>query len=297
MEGIYILRCIIRNYIIRNIMNQKIKLGQVNRLKINRVSEPGLYLIAKDEEEVLLPNAYIKPTMQINDMIDVFIYTDSEDRLVATTETPLGFLHDYVCLEVVDLAKFGAFVDMGLPKDLLVPKNRQKSTFREGDRKVVQIVEDEKTHRLIGTEKFQLEKADKLLQKNDEVTILLYGKTPLGFKVIVNNSFEGMIYHNEIFTQVNVGDKKTAYIKYIRDDGKIDISLQKIGAKKSDENAQKVLDILKNNTEALAFTYKSDAEDIKNVFGLSKKAFKSSLTQLINNNAIQVEENGIKLNN
>lgn len=278
-------------------MNQKIKLGRINTLKINRVSEPGLYLIAGDEEEVLLPNAYITPTMQINDLLEVFIYTDSEDRLVATTVSPLGLLNDYVALEVVDLAKFGAFVDMGLPKDLLVPKNRQKSTFRLGDRKVVQIVEDEKTHRLIGTEKFSLEIVDSELQKNDEVSILIYAKTPLGFKVIVNNTFEGMIYHNEIFTTVNVGDTKSAYIKFIREDGKVDISLQKIGAKKSGDNVQKVLTILQENEEALSFTYKSGAEDIKAVFGMSKKAFKSSLTQLINDKAIELYEAGIKLNN
>ena len=139
-------------------MNQKIELGVINTLKISRVSEPGLYLIASDEEEVLLPNAYITKDMQIDSLLDVFIYTDSEDRLVATTLKPYGYKNDFVALEVIDIAKFGAFLDIGLPKDLLVPKNKQRSTFQVGDKKVVQIIEDEKTHRLIGTEKFQLKK-------------------------------------------------------------------------------------------------------------------------------------------
>lgn len=276
-------------------MNKKIELGVVNTLKVNRVSEPGLYLIAGDEEEVLLPNSYITKEMKIDSLIDVFIYTDSEDRLVATTLTPYAKKGDYATLEVVDIAKFGAFVDIGLPKDLLVPKNKQKSTFQVGDRKVIQVIEDEKTHRLIGNEKFSLEKASKEFTKNDEVEIIVYIKTPLGFKVIVNNEFEGLIYHNEVFERVNIGDKKRAYIKYVRDDGKLDISLQKIGVKSSDDNPNKVLEILKSNGGELGFTYKSDAEDIKETFSMSKKAFKASLTKLIEEKKIELKEDSIRV--
>lgn len=274
-------------------MNKHIELGVINSLKVNRVSEPGLYLIAGDEEEVLLPNCYVTSTMQIGECIDVFIYTDSEDRLVATTQTPYAMKNDFVALEVVDIAKFGAFLDMGLPKDLLVPKNKQKSTFEVGYRKVVQIVEDEKTHRLIGIEKFTLEKDPKNLEKNSEVDILVYIKTPLGFKVIVNNKYEGLIYHNEIFENVKIGDKKRAYVKNLREDGKLDISLQKIGVKNSDDNSEKVLKILIQKGGELPFTYKSEAEDIKNVFKLSKKAFKASLTKLIEEKKIELLEDKI----
>ncbi len=276
-------------------MNQSIILGKINTLKINRVSEPGIYLIAQDEEEVLLPNAYITKSMQIGDMIDVFIYTDSEDRLVATTLKPYGYLNDYVCLEIIDIAKFGAFADIGLPKDLLIPKNRQKTTFNIGDRKVVQIINDEKTNRLIGSEKFVLEKAEQTFCKNDEVDVLVYAKTPLGFKVITNNSYEGMIYHNEIFTTIRVGDRKKAYIKNVRDDAKLDISLQKIGAKNSDEYSNTILSILEENSGELPFTYKSDAQDIKATFAMSKKAFKATLTKLLDNKTIILNETGIKL--
>ncbi len=277
-------------------MNKNIRVGELNLLKINRVSEPGIYLISEDEQEVLLPNCYVKKEMSIGSIIEVFIYTDSEDRLVATTLKPYGMKNDFVSLEVVDSTKFGAFLDMGLPKDLLVPKNKQRSTFSIGSRKVVQIVEDEKTNRLIGTEKFILKKEiENKFTKNDEVDILIYVKTPLGFKVIVNNTYEGLIYHNEIFENIKIGDRKKGYIKFVRDDGKIDISLQKIGAKKDDDFSQKVLDILNQNNGELDFTYKSDAEDIKEVFAMSKKAFKSSLTKLIDNKKIVLKENSIKL--
>lgn len=213
-------------------MNKEINLGEINNLKISRVSEPGLYLKALNDDEVLLPNAYITKEMQIDSNLDVFIYTDSEDRLVATTLTPYGYKGDFVSLEIIDIAKFGAFLDIGLPKDLLVPKNKQRSTFNVGDKKVVKIIEDEKTHRLIGSEKFELEKLDYDFKQNDEVEIIPYIKTPLGFKVIVNNKYSGLIYHNEIFENIQVGDKKRAYVKFVREDDKLDISLQKIGAKK-----------------------------------------------------------------
>lgn len=276
-------------------MNKKIELGVLNTLKVNRVAEPGIYLSSLDEEEVLLPNCYVTSSMQIGSQIEVFIYTDSEDRIVATTLKPYAMKDDFVCLEVIDMAKFGAFLDMGLPKDLLVPKNKQKSTFQVGNRKVVKIIEDEKTHRLVGSEKFVLEKNPTNLEKNDEVDILLYVKTPLGFKVIVNNKYEGLIYHNEIFEKVNVGDRKKGYVKNLREDGKLDISLQKIGAKKQSDNSDKILEVLEKNAGEIEFTYKSDAEDIKEKFSMSKKAFKAALTKLIEEQKITLSNDSIKL--
>ena len=278
-------------------MNEKIELGVINTLRVNRLTEPGIYLESEDENCVLLPNAYIRSDMQIGSLVDVFVYTDSEDRLVATTLKPYAMKNEFAFLEVVDTTKFGAFVDIGLAKDLLVPINRQTSTYKVGLRKVLRVMEDEKTQRLIATEKFStyLSKDIKDLEKNDEVMILLYSKTPLGFKVIVNNLYDGMIFHTEIFENINIGDIKKAYIKNIRDDGKIDLSLQKIGQKNSSETFDKVLEILKENGGKLDFTYKSEAEDIKEVFGMSKKAFKATLTKLISENKIILEENSIKI--
>ncbi|MGJ0310315.1 CvfB family protein [Aliarcobacter cryaerophilus] len=273
-------------------MDEKIKQGVVNTLRVNRVSEPGIYLISGDETEVLLPNAYVKKDMAIDSLLDVFIYTDSEDRLVATTLKPYLYLNEFAYLKIVDSAKFGYFVDIGLPKDLLVPKNRQKGTYNIGSYKVLQMQFDERTSRLIASEKYILEEDPKNLKQGDEVEIILYSKTPLGFKVIVNNSYEGMIFHSEIFENLKIGDKKRAYIKNLREDKKLDISLQKIGEK---VDSNKVLEILKANGGVLNFTYKSDAEDIKNIFAMSKKAFKATLTKLIDEKKINLENDRICL--
>ncbi|MCT7526282.1 S1-like domain-containing RNA-binding protein [Aliarcobacter cryaerophilus] len=273
-------------------MDEKIKQGVVNTLRVNRVSEPGIYLISGDETEVLLPNAYVKKDMAIDSLLDVFIYTDSEDRLVATTLKPYLYLNEFGYLKIVDSAKFGYFVDIGLPKDLLVPKNRQKGTYNIGSYKVLQMQFDERTSRLIASEKYILEEEPKNLKQGDEVEIILYSKTPLGFKVIVNNSYEGMIFHSEIFENLKIGDKKRAYIKNLREDKKLDISLQKIGEK---VDSNKVLEILKANGGVLNFTYKSDAEDIKNIFAMSKKAFKATLTKLIDEKKINLESDRICL--
>lgn len=274
-------------------MNEKIEVGKTNTLRVNRVTEFGLFLIAKNDEEVLLPNAYIDKSMEVDTFVDVFIYTDSEDRLVATTLKPYVYLDEFASLEVVDTTKFGAFVDIGLSKDILVPKNKQRSSYTIGGYKVLQLQLDDRTNRLIANEKFTLEKNIKKFEKNDEVDILLYSKTPLGFKVIVNNKTEGMIFHNEIFENVKVGDRKKAYIKNVRKDGKLDICLQKIGAKVADE---KVIELLNENDGFMNFTYKSDAQDIKDTFGLSKKAFKATLTKLLNENRITLEDEGIRVN-
>lgn len=273
-------------------MDKTIQVGKLNNLKINRVSEPGIYLISEDETEVLLPNAYVNKEMQIGQDLEVFIYTDSEDRLVATTLKPYLYLNEFAYLEIVDMAKFGAFVDIGLPKDILVPKNRQRSSFHTGSMKVLQLQLDDKTNRLLASEKFELVKVGKDFSKNDEVEILIYSKTPLGFKVIVNNIYEGLIYHNEVFTKVNIGDRKKAYIKVVRPDGKLDISLQKIGLKEKNDT---VLDILIKNGGKLEFTYKSSAEDINEVFGISKKSFKATLTKLLNEDKIILDEDSIRV--
>ena len=273
-------------------INEHIYVGELNTLAVNRVSEPGIYLISDDQTEVLLPNAYVNKSMEIGSFLDVFIYTDSEDRLVATTLKPYVYLYEFAFLEVVDNMKFGSFVDIGLPKHILVPKNKQKGTFEVGKRRVLQLLLDDKTNRLIASEKYDLLKEIKGLEKNAEVEIILYSKTPLGYKVIVNNSYEGMIYHTEIFENLKIGDTKRAYVKNIRDDNKIDVSLQKIGEKASGD---KVFDVLVQDGGKLDFTYKSEADEIKEKFGISKKAFKASLTKLLAEDKIVLEESCIRV--
>jgi hypothetical protein len=277
-------------------INEHIQLGEINTLKINRITEPGIYLEAQDEEVVLLPNAYITKEMQVDDELEVFIYTDSEDRLVATTQTPYGMKNQFMFTKVVDTTSFGAFVDWGLLKDLFVPKNRQKNPFRVGDMRIVRIIEDEETSRLIGVEKITsfLSSDTQKLEKNQEVEILLFAKTPMGYKVIINDTYEGMIYKNEIFSDVNVGEKMTAYIKHVRDDGKVDVSLQPIGKTNADDiNTKKVLDVLEQNFNDLPYNYKTDADTIKELFGISKKAYKRALTKLVEDNIIKIDDEGM----
>lgn len=276
-------------------INKNITLGKINRLRIDRVTEPGLYLKSENEEDaVLLPNQYITKDMRVDSEIDVFIYTDSEDRLVATTQTPKAYLDEFAFLEVVDTVKFGAFLDIGLQKDILLPKNKQKMPCDVGDKRVVKIVKDEETNRLIATQKFILSKDTKRFSKNEEVKVLVFGKTDLGYKVIVNNMYEGLIFANEVFEKIEIGDIKPAFIKNIREDGKLDISLQLIG-KGSDEAAKnKVLEKLFEHGY-LSVNSKSGADDIKDIFGLSKKAFKKALNALKEENKISVADDGIRI--
>jgi predicted RNA-binding protein (virulence factor B family) len=201
--------------------------------------------------------------------------------------------------KVVDVLPFGAFVDWGLSKDLLVPKNRQKNPFKVGDTKIVRVVEDEETSRLIGVEKITsfLNKDTSKFIKNEKVDLFVFAKTPMGYKAIINNDYEGMLYNNEIFTDVYVGLQTVGYIKHIReDDGKIDLSLQPIGKDMVDDlNSNKILEVLNQNFNELPYNYKTDATVIKDLFGISKKAYKRTLTTLINSNKIVLDEKGIKL--
>ncbi|MDD2698149.1 MAG: S1-like domain-containing RNA-binding protein [Arcobacteraceae bacterium] len=291
-------------------MNEKIILGEINTLLIKRDTDHGFFLVpsrTKEEiceqseteaYEVLLPNAYITDDMQVGDEIEVFIYTDSEDRLVATTDYPKALINEFAFVKVVDAAPFGAFVDIGLPKHLLVPNNKQKNKFHIGDKRIIRVVKDDKSERLIGIEKITsfLSSDTKHFKKNQEVKVLVISKTPLGFKVIVDNNYEGMLYTNEVFCKLFTGDTKKAYIKTIREDGKLDISLQPIGKNANkDAGSEKIVALLEKNSGFLPYNYKSDAEDITKIFNMSKKIFKSSLTVLIASNQISLDESGIKL--
>ncbi len=276
-------------------INEHLELGKINRLRIDRITEPGIFLMAADEKDVLLPNQYVTDAMQIDGIVEAFLYTDSEDRIVASTVYPKAMLDQFGFFEVVDTTKFGAFVDWGLPKDLFVPKNYQKTPFRVGDKRILRVSYDEMTHRLIGEEKLSKYLTHKVvgLKPTSPVDLIVMAKTPMGYKVIVDHKYEGMIFNNEIFEKVKVGDSKQGYVKNIRPDGNLDISLQPIGAAKADAASDKVMTLLDEHNGMLPYNYKSDAELVKNVFGLSKKNFKRALTQLQDAGKIEVKENGI----
>jgi len=277
--------------------NKHLELGKINTLLIDRLTTPGAYLIAEDTNDVLLPGPYLTKEMKEGTLLDVFIYTDSEDRLVATTLTPVAKLDEFAFFECVDVAPFGAFMNWGLSKDLLVPNMFQREPFKVGDKRFLKVVYDEKTHRLVGSEKTAgfFEKRVKGLKPLQEVKILIISKTPLGFKCIVEDKYEGLIYHNEIFENVKIADEKKAFIKTIRKDGNIDLNLRKPNSKSSNTGADKVLELLKSSGGTMPYNYKSDAELIKDIFSMSKKEFKRSLTSLQDTDKIEIKDNGIYL--
>ena len=275
-----------------------ISIGEINYLKIIRESTPGIYLQSRDEEEVLLPNIYVdKAKMSIGTILEVFVYTDSEDRIVATTQRPKAMVGEFGYFEVVDVKHYGAFVNWELPKDLLVPLAHQKKHFEVGSKHILAVVLDSKTSRVYASEKIGkfLSQDTKKLKKNQEVDLLVIAKTPLGYKVIIDNSYEGMVYKNEIFKTLDIGDKLKGYIKKIRTDGKLDISLKKLGIGYTQEEEYTVLSKLAQNGGYLSFTYKSNAQEIQNMFGMSKKSFKRVLTKLIDTKQIELLDNGIEL--
>ena len=277
--------------------SEYLELGLLNTLRVDRHTPHGIFLMAYDGNDVLLPQAYVTDDMVEDSLLEVFLYTDSEDRLIATTLKPTAMLDEFALFEVVDVAPFGAFVNWGLLKDLLVPNMFQKEPFKVGDKRFLRVVYDERTHRLVGTEKLGdfFERRVKGLSPNQEVNILIISKTPLGYKCIVEGKYEGLIYHNEIFENIELGDEKKAFIKTVRKDGNIDLTLRKPGSKKevTSSSSNKVLTLLKQNNGIMPYNYKSDAELIKDIFGLSKKEFKRSLTTLVDSKKIEVKDTGI----
>jgi len=280
-------------------LNLTLAIGEVNTLRVERDTDYGLYLRAENFEEVLLPNIYVmEDEMPIGAEIEVFLYTDSEDRPVATTKYPYAKLGEFGYFTVVDYQRFGAFVNWGLPKDLFVPLSQQKCHFHIGSKYILRICLDEETGRLYGTHKIGkwLSKETAYLEVNQQVNILVLSETPLGHKVIVENKHEGMLFENEIFEKLKVGERKVAYVKKVRKDGKLDLSLQPIGKKASGDLFElKILELLEEDSGFIAINSKSDAEAIMAKFGMSKKNFKRTVTSLLAAKKIELHENGIKL--
>ena len=279
--------------------NLSIKIGEINTLEVMRDTDFGYFLEAKDESEVLLPNVYVmEDEMPMGSLLDVFVYTDSEDRPVATTKMPYAKLGEYGYFTVVDYKPYGAFVNWGLPKDLFVPLSQQKEHFTIGKKYLLRVCLDDQTDRLFATQKIgkYLNRDMKGLHQNKVLDAIVLAKTPLGFKVVADNQYEGMLFTNEIFEDIRIGDSKKVYIKNVRKDFKLDLSLQPIGKKaKIGESEGIIIQLLKEANGTLPFTYKSDADEIKKTFEMSKKNFKRTLTELIESKQIELLADSIKL--
>ncbi|MFW5979025.1 MAG: S1 RNA-binding domain-containing protein, partial [Bacteroidia bacterium] len=271
--------------------------GKYHTLKVVRSSDQGFYLTKGEEDAILLPNRYTPAGLQIDDEIDVFVYTDSQGRLIATTLKPKLTLHEFALLQVTSITKFGAFMDWGIAKELLVPFREQEKRLQEGDSAVTYLFYDEVSERLVGSTKIRkfLDNEDISLEVDEQTDILVYEQTDIGYKCIVNNQYEGMIYENEIFQQINIGDKLIAYVKKVRSDGKIDLQIHQPGYSKVAPNAEKILQHLKANNGWLPLTDKSEPEEIKAKFNMSKKTFKKAVGYLYKKQLISIENEGIKM--
>ncbi len=274
-------------------------IGKINRLKVLRRAEQGFYLEGEGNNDILLPNAYIPENCEIDDEIDVFIYRDSEDRIIATTQTPFAKVGEFACLKVVAVTRIGAFMDWGLMKDLMVPHREQKYKMTNGQSYVVYVYLDEDSDRIAASSKIEkyLDKQPIQYAEGQEVEVLIYEQTDLGFKAIINDNHSGIIYENEVFQALDIGDTCKAYIKKIRSDGKLDLSLQKPGVNQSDEVSEIILQRLKEYDGFLEVNDKSQAELIYAQFGISKKVFKKAIGHLYKRRLITFVNDGIKMVN
>lgn len=275
-----------------------IKLGEYNLLEVVKEVDFGVYLDGSEDGEILLPTRYVPQGCKPGDVLNVFIYLDMDERLIATTLQPYVKVGEFACLEVAWVNQYGAFLDWGLMKDLFVPFREQKMKMIKGNSYVVHVHLDEDSYRIVASAKIEkfLSKDMPEYNPGDEVEVLIWQKTDLGFKVIVDNKFSGMIFKNEIFTDVRTGMKMHAYIKQVRPDGKIDLELQKGGVKKVEDFADTLLEYIRSNGGSTPLNDKTDADVIYSTFGVSKKTFKKAVGDLYKKRMIVLEgEQGIRL--
>ena len=272
-------------------------LGQYNVLKVLRGTSVGYFLGDEVGNDILLPTKYVPEVIALDDEIEVFVYRDSGGRIIATTIEPYCIAGEFDFLECKQLTQYGAFVDIGLEKDILVPFKQQVQEMYQGNYYVTHVYLDNISQRLVGStrlNKFFAEKVDDI-EKFDKVKLMIYNKTDIGFSVVVNNKYRGLLYDNEVYEDLEIGDKIYGYVKKIREDARIDVTLQQPGYANVDVQAQKILDVLKENDNFLALTDKSNPEIIKDVLGMSKKTFKKSIGLLYRQRIINIDEKGVHL--
>lgn len=273
-----------------------LRIGDYNELEVIKEMDFGMYL-GFEEGEILLPKKYIPEGLTIGDKINVFIYKDSEDRLIATTVTPKAKVGDIAYLEVKDTNRYGAFLDWGLEKDLLVPFGEQKIRMIRGNKYFVKVYFDEESGRVAATSKINrhILKEVKDLNEEEEVDLLVYKFTELGASVIINNKYMGVVYKSDIFIKLDIGDRLKGYIGKIREDGKIDVTIRKRGFRKVLDSREVILQKLQNENGYLSLTDKSSPESIQEALEMSKGAFKKAIGMLYKQRKIEILDSGIKL--
>ena len=269
-----------------------VEIGKLNTLTVLKNVDHGIYLDGEHLGEILMPERYVPENCEVGDSIEAFIYLDSADLLLATTETPYVMVGECAYLKVVDVNQAGAFLDWGLPKDLLVPYSEQISPLQIGQSYTVLVFLDESTNRIAATQKLDtyLSEEAQYFKPEQAVDLLIFGKTELGYKAVINNTHIGLIYKNEVFQPLTHGEKLKGYIKTIRPDRKIDLCLQLPGKDARDDLSSRILDHLKNNNGVSALTDKSSPEDIYENFGVSKKNYKKAIGRLYKKRLIRIEK-------
>lgn len=274
-----------------------IDLGRYNQLKVVKKVDFGMYLDGGEDGEILLPTKYIPQGTRVGDVLNVFLYLDQEERLIATTQEPLAQVGDFAYLEVAWVNEYGAFLNWGLMKDLFVPFREQKLKMRKGQKYIVHVHEDAESYRIMASAKVEhyLSKEKPTYKPGEEVNILIWQHTDLGYKVIVDNTYAGLLYTNEIFQHIEVGMRLSAYVKQVREDGKIDIRLQQQAKTLVPDFSTELLQYIKDNGGYTALNDKSDAQLIYDTFGVSKKIFKKAVGDLYKKRLITLTEKGIEV--
>lgn len=273
-----------------------LKIGSYNDLVVESRVEFGLYLNS-EKGRILLPQKYVAPGVKIGDILKVFIYTDSEDRLVATTLNPNGIVGDFIFLKAKDVTPFGTFMDWGLEKDLLVPKSEQQDRMVPEKKYLVKVCFDEATGRVFGTTKISAhcDKNIQDLKEGQKVDLLIHSLTQIGLMAVVNNRYYGMLYTSEIYQDLAVGDACTGYIMRLREDKKIDLTLKEPGYSSVKDSKELIVKILKEAGGFIPCHDKSSPEEIRQIFSMSKKEFKRAVGGLFKKGVVELLENGIRL--
>ncbi|MGK2862208.1 MAG: CvfB family protein [Chitinophagaceae bacterium] len=273
-----------------------IRIGEYNLLKVIKEKPMGVFL-DDGKDGILLPKRFVPPGTKMGDELNVFIYHDGEDRIIATTLQPKGILGDIVKLKVVSTSNHGAFLDWGLMKDLFVPKSQQISYMRPLGEYLVKIYQDDQTGRLAATERIDqyLSNETLTIKEKEVVDLVVYRRTDLGYLVIINNKHTGLIHFNEVYRDIEIGDRFPGFIKTILPENKIDVVAGKPGYERVEDESEKVLRLLKENDGYLPFHDKSSPEEIYSYFAMSKKTFKMTTGALYKQRKIELGKTGIKL--
>lgn len=273
------------------------EIGRYNTLELLRITSVGAYLGDEQGNDVLLPTKWIPGGAVVGDRLDVFVYTDSEDRPIATTLTPHAVVNEFGFMRVNQVNDVGAFLDWGIEKDLFVPFREQRMKMQEGRSYVVYLYFDLNTGRVAASNRLSrfLDNEELTVAVGDEVQLLVYERTDLGYKVIVNHLHTGVVYANEVVRPLHVGEKHTGHVRKVRDDNKLDISLQPIGYAAVEPNGLLILELLKQNKGFLPYTDRTDPEVIRQKLGMSKKVFKKAVGLLYRQRRITIEDDGLRL--